>query len=88
MEDILKKSAEHYDLDFHRYMAIEEMSELTKELCKNRRGKDNLEHIAEEIADVLITIDQLIICYNCEELVNTIRNMKINRLERRMEMDS
>ena len=33
-------------------VAIEEMSELTKELCKNGRGQENTNHIAEEIADV------------------------------------
>ena len=37
-------------------VAIEEMSELQKELVKHERGADNVPHIAEEIADVQIML--------------------------------
>jgi|LGOV01.1.fsa_nt_gb NTP pyrophosphatase (non-canonical NTP hydrolase) len=37
-------------------MAIEEMSELTKELTKYLRGKGNMIHIKEEAADVFVTV--------------------------------
>ena len=40
-------------------MAFEEMSELQKEMCKRFRGEKNDDHIAEEIADVEIMLDQL-----------------------------
>lgn len=40
-------------------MAMEEMSELTKELSKNLRGADNSKALAEEIADVEIMLEQL-----------------------------
>lgn len=32
-------------------IAIEEFAELTKEICKHKRGADNTESIVEEIAD-------------------------------------
>ena len=35
-------------------MVIEEMSELTKELCKELRDRGKIENIADELADVEI----------------------------------
>ena len=44
--------------------AIEEMSELIKEILKNvARGKDNLNELIEEAADVEIMLGQLKCCY-------------------------
>ena len=40
-------------------VAIEELSELQKELCKYLRGKGNIENITEELADVWIMINQM-----------------------------
>lgn len=40
-------------------VAIEELSELQKELCKYLRGKGNVENITEELADVQIMINQM-----------------------------
>ena len=40
-------------------MAIEEMSELTKELTKALRGKVRLDNIIEEVADVEIMLEQV-----------------------------
>ncbi len=66
-------------------MCIEEMSELTKELCKLERFKDDevkrqqiVENIKEEIADVLNTVEQMKYYFG-EEVVESIREMKINR---------
>jgi NTP pyrophosphatase (non-canonical NTP hydrolase) len=44
-------------------MAIEEMSELQKEICKMKRGQFDKEHILEELADVQIMIWQLEIIF-------------------------
>ena len=40
--------------DLQLIVAIEEMSELQKELCKALRGNHNLSEIVEEVADVEI----------------------------------
>ena len=66
-------------------MAIEEMSELTKELCKNSRGQENTTHIAEEIADVEIMLQQLVILFDCKETVDKYRQYKLERLAGRIE---
>ena len=42
-----------------KIMAIEEMSELIKELTKELRHRGDVAHIAEEVADVEITLAQL-----------------------------
>lgn len=48
-----------YGYDMQRMVAIEEMSELTKELSKQKRGKGDRAHIIEEIADVYICLEML-----------------------------
>ena len=67
-------------------MAIEEMSELTKEICKDFRGQLDREHLIEEIADVTITIDQMMLMYkiSCFE-IEQIRKRKMERLKERLE---
>lgn len=65
-------------------VAIEEMSELTKELCKSKRGQDNFNHIAEEIADVQIMMEQLILIYNIGPLVEVHKKNKLKRLQERL----
>lgn len=68
-------------------MAIEEMSELTKALCKNFRGNPNDEDIADEIADVTIMLEQLRLIYGLNDLVCEHMDMKILRLQGRLGMD-
>lgn len=63
---------------------IEEMGELIKELCKSMAGAANALHIAEEIADVQITIEQMIQLYRIEEMVINCRNLKMDALEKRI----
>lgn len=65
-------------------MAIEEMSELTKELCKNGRGQENTTHIAEEIADVEIMLCQMKMLFDCAGQVETFRRYKLERLAGRI----
>ena len=66
-------------------MVFEEMSELQKELCKHARGKDNLEAIAEEIADVQIMLEQMIELHGCEDAVLFYKRHKLERLAKRIE---
>lgn len=68
-------------------VAIEELSELQKELCKRLRGsKTNVEHIAEEIADVYIMLAQLVQMLDIRNEVESQRFFNLLRLERRMEV--
>ena len=65
-------------------MVFEEMAELQKELCKNMRGADNVDHIAEEIADVQIMLEQMMILRDCRELAEAWKSKKLDRLGRRI----
>lgn len=65
-------------------MAMEEMSELTKELSKRVRGEDNIYAISEEMADVEIMLEQLKHIFGNRSQVDIIRASKLDRLEHRI----
>lgn len=48
-------------------VAIEELSELIKEVTKMTRGNGSLIHLTEEIADCLIVIEELKILFGIDE---------------------
>ena len=67
-------------------MVFEEMAELQDVLCKHLRGRDvNPRHIAEEIADVGIMLDQMAILFGIEGAVAEQRAFKVGQLQERME---
>ena len=68
-----------------KIMVIEEMSELTKELCKELRDRGNTEDIADELADVEITLAQIKMIYGIEESVKRHKDYKLKRFASRME---
>ena len=84
--EILTKAIEKYGDDYQMNIAIEELSELQKEICKHKRGFENREHIIEEIGDVLITTLELCLIFNIRniDLYETMER-KIRRLERNLE---
>lgn len=68
---------------------IEEASELTKALLKERYKEGSLKpeeniHIAEEMADVEIMLEQLKIIFNNADRVDGWKESKLERLERRI----
>lgn len=73
-----------YGAEAQTLMVMEEMAELQKELCKHARGKDNQLAIAEEIADVLIMLGQMIVLHGCEEIVAQYKQKKLERLKERL----
>lgn len=85
IETVIQKAIETYGADLQKQVAIEEMSELTKEICKGFRGKANKENIIEGIADVQIMLYQLMAMYNISdtELAITL-GLKITRLDERL----
>lgn len=86
-QEIFNKAISAYGEKAQKLMAIEEMSELTKEICKDFRGKLDREHLIEEMADVTITIDQLMMIYKITfEEIQKVRERKIERLKERLEM--
>ena len=83
--DILKKAIETYGKDMQLTVAIEELSELIKEICKNKRGADNRKAIIEEMADCYIMLEQLAIIFEIpNHAINEVSASKIERLEKRL----
>ena len=82
---ICQAALETFGKELQVTMAIEEMSELTKELCKNSRGQENPTHIAEEIADVQIMLQQMVMLFDCAGQVETFCRYKLERLVGRIE---
>ena len=65
-------------------MVLEEVAELQKEICKLWRGRDNIQAIAAEVADVGIMLDQLKLILDITEDVQQFREKKITRLKERL----
>ena len=69
-------------------IAIEELSELQKELCKALRNKLNINNLIEEIADVEIMLFQIKKIFNIKkEQVDAIKIQKIERTKNKLKND-
>lgn len=84
MRGILKQAINTYGVDMQLNVAIEELSELIKELCKYKRGDGSDMHIAEEMADVKIILEELEIIFDNRHRVVAWYEHKIQRLKDRM----
>lgn len=69
-------------------VALEELSECQKEICKYMRGYGNAEHLAEEIADATIMLEQLRYFLGLNDLVCKKMDQKIRRLDRTLRVDA
>ena len=65
-------------------VALEELSECAKEICKALRGKGDREHLAEEIADARICLEQMIYFFGLGEDVDRWMDSKIMRLDKKL----
>ena len=69
-------------------VACEELSECQKEICKILRGDGNLIHLAEEIADATIMLEQLQFIFGVGDLVSQKMDEKVKRLDERLRKDA
>lgn len=87
-EKILQDAVRTWGRDAQSLMMIEEMSELTKAICKFYRAGDDesaggaVESIREEMADVQIMLDQMRIMFG---KTGHQERLKLERLEKRLE---
>ncbi len=79
--EVIRKAIDTYGEKNQIVVAIEELSELQKELTKEIRGKGNKEHVAEEMADVSIMLSQLSMIYKNTDKVLKWEETKLARLE-------
>lgn len=95
-KNILQKAIDKYGTEAQQDMVIEECSELIKEILKYRRAvklgvnqallNDCKLHIADEMADVEIMLEQLKMIFNCKDVVDERIEYKVNRLKERLEV--
>lgn len=63
---------------------FEEMSELQEAICKYEDCRDSIDHIAEEIADVQIMLEQMMIIYDNKPYVESWRRVKLEKMEKKL----
>ncbi|MBQ7047678.1 MAG: hypothetical protein IJN86_01905 [Clostridia bacterium] len=79
-DDLYSRAVNTFGETSRLILAIEEMSELTKELSKYIRGRQNVGGICEEMADVEIMLEQLKIVFRNRAAVDYHRSQKLQRL--------
>lgn len=82
-ERILRHAIRVFGKESQCRMMIEEMSELTKALCKLPRGGP-VENVLEEMADVQIMLDQMKLLFGDTAEMEAV---KLGRLARRIQID-
>lgn len=84
VQDACRRAVATFGEQPQTIVAIEELSELQKEICKYLRGdkKYSLEHISEEMADVEIMLAQLRVIFDNDFIVNKYKREKAERLLR------
>ena len=83
--DVYAKALKKWGAEMQATVAIEEMSEVIKEITKAMRGELNREHLAEEIADATIMLEQLRQMFNINDSVESWMDYKIAALKRKVQ---
>jgi len=84
-KELLYKAVDRWGIAMQEIMVIEEMAELTKEICKSIRGRDNRVELIDEISDVTIMLEQVkIIFHIADEEINNQIDYKLKRLEEKL----
>ena len=84
--EVYKEALKQYGQEMQMVVAIEELAECQKEICKVLRGKGILDHLAEEIADATIMLEQLRLMHDIDELACQEMDEKVERLSDRLGM--
>lgn len=83
--EIYERAIDRCGIKAQIMMVFEETAELQKEICKNWRGANNADQIAEEIADVEIMLAQLKMIYGIADDVRRYKDSKLKRLIKRLQ---
>jgi NTP pyrophosphatase (non-canonical NTP hydrolase) len=81
---VVRSATRYYGRDHHIAKVIEEMAELQQQLAKQLTGEADTPHLAEETADVVIALAELIRDFNIRDGVLKWRWYKIGRLKSRL----
>ena len=78
--DPLSQAVKTYGAEAQTWVLVGEIGELLDAIADHKRGRCDVNHIAEEIADVMICLHQLYMIYECKGSVNRWMHKKIHRL--------
>lgn len=81
-EDIYRDALNVWGAQNRIFKLFEEMAELTASICHHMESRDTVEHIAEEIADMRIMLEQIEFLYQVKGMAERIRQEKLDRLDR------
>lgn len=84
-KQVYEKSLAKFGCKMQSTVAIEEMSEVIKEITKMLRGELDREHMAEEIADARIMMEQMCQMLNINDSVESWMDYKVAALKRKVE---
>lgn len=84
-QEVYRQARDVFGVREQLVVALEELSEAQKEICKFLRGKGDPEHLTEEIADARIMLEQVqMLCGIDERAVQAQMDSKIARLRGRI----
>ncbi len=84
--ELMDKAIQTWGPTAQLLMVLEEMSELQKEILKNlNRGKNNLDEIIDETADVEIMLEQMKHIFQIQEAVEKRIPIKLEKVKARLE---
>lgn len=66
---------------------VEELAECQQAICKVILGGENFDHLAEEIADATITLEQMRLLFNINDRVCEYMDAKVERLDKMLRGD-
>lgn len=66
-KQIIADSIKQYGAEMQTTVVMEELAELIQAISKEKRGQSDKSHLAEEIADVLISIEILKQIYSIDD---------------------
>lgn len=84
--EVMQRAIAAYGAEAQLVVAIEEFSELIKEICKHKRYMDNTGAIIEEVADCYIMLEQVQMIFGLgSTVISDAMDKKIKRLKRRLD---
>lgn len=67
--------------------AVEELAECQQTICKILLGGENFDHLAEEVADATIMLEQVRLMFNINDRVCEYMDAKVRRLDKELACD-
>lgn len=77
---VYKDALKTFGIGSQLVVAVEELSECQKEICKALRGNCNTVNLVEEVADATIMLEQIRLIYQIDPEVCQAMDAKVDRL--------